>query len=113
MPQNATIYIVLIAAAAVVVALMVWKGRGGKVTWGNKTFEVKDGPTQPPEAVVARDLKVSHGEVGNITGVKQTSAQGGAAGKADVASGLVVNHGKVGDITGVEISGGDSPSKNK
>jgi hypothetical protein len=113
MPENATVYIVLIAAAAAVVALMVWKGTGGKFTWGNKTFEVKDGPRPPSEAVIAEEMKVSHGQVGNITGVRDKSARGGGTAKADVASRMVINHGKVGDITGIEISGGDSPSKNK
>ena len=113
MPDNPSVYIALIFAVAVVAALMVWKGTGGKVTWGKKTFQVNDGPKAPPEVVVARELKVTDGEVGKITGVKQTSSGAPGPVKVDVASGMSVSHGKTGDITGIEITRPDSTPKKK
>lgn len=111
MPTSPTVWIVLIIAAAIVVALMVWKGIGGTFAKGKWKFTLHDAPKPAPEVTVAQGLHAEGGKVGNITGVKSSaSADAPIASKVDVASDASFSHTDVGDITGIDASGG-SPRK--
>jgi hypothetical protein len=112
MPDNPTVWIVLIAVVAVVVALMVWKGRGGSYSDGKRTFTLQGKPQPGADVKVAENLKLEQAKVGNITGVKG-SPGATPPGRVDVANNASITGGSVEDITGVDLSGGGSSASKK
>jgi hypothetical protein len=115
MPWTSTALIVLIVAVAIVVLLLIWKGRGGRFARKNGTWEASIND-RPSDVSVASGIQIgAKGEAGNVTGVEGDANDPNLRfGNVDVASQAKVE-GKVGDITGVKLSGPEKgrPSKSK
>lgn len=106
MPKDPMIWVVLIVAIGIVVALALWKGSGVKFIAKGIGVDIKErqSPTEASTTVFKDGQVGKVGSVGNITGVKgQTGDSALHQGKVDVAGGAIVR-GSAGDITGVEIA---------
>lgn len=109
MPWTSTALIVLIIAVALVVALLVWKGRGGKFVRKNGTWEASVNEKAPDIKVAAGIHVGKEGQAGNITGAEGQNLR---VGDVDVANHAKIE-GKVGDITGVKTTGSDKKNADK
>lgn len=119
MPQDSLVWIVLIVAAALVIALAVWKGRGFRLSKGKEGFSVEversqgggDKPARSSRISVAKGAQIEAARVGDIAGVK-TAGRPPPTGRAiDVASGSRIKDAEVGDIVGVKQTERDPDDK--
>lgn len=113
MPDDASVWITWIIAAATVVGLAIWLGRGlvFRKSGDEVSLEIKAKPGPAESAASSRvsvgeGLEVENAEVGNVTGIE---------GEADDAPVEVLKGGKisggsvVGDITGKKaLTGNDA-----
>lgn len=113
MPQDPVVWIVLIAAVAVVFALAVWFGRGITVRKDDKGFELTVQESNPQSkqnssqqsnnqgVSVGEGLVIKGSKVGDIAGIKGAS-QSGENQPVTVAKNAQIEASEVGDIAGVK-----------
>ena len=111
MPNDPLIWIILILAVALIVALALWKGRGLRVSKDRDGFSVEverssEGNTGGESKGTTDGIRVAEGarikesRVGDIAGVKTLSAAPAVDKDIEVASGVRINKAEVGDIVG-------------
>ncbi len=112
MPANATVWIVLIVVAGLIVGLALWFGRRLRFTYsrekGEASFETDAGDTQQTDEVklnVAEGIEIEHATVGDISGIKTEDATSAIETKQniDVAKNAKIKKGsRTGDISGIK-----------
>lgn len=111
MPQDPTVWIVLIVVAAVVIALLgtlaIRSGRRLKITRSSLEIDKSSSDSREPEkdtVRVAEGAAVKHTRTGDIAGIK---GEGGnpAGTDIDVARGAQIEDSEIGDIVGIKQSG--------
>jgi hypothetical protein len=114
MPQDPTLYIVLIIAGAILMAFVVWRQGYFRVRKTSTGVELETGgPPQPPGNVtVLNNAEMRDAEFGDAVGVR--TGPGGSVPSGDVN---VANHGnfdriKAGDFIGVDARSRDPAPKN-
>lgn len=109
MPNDSTVWIVLLVIGGLVLILALWLGRGLKIRKENGGFSI-EAREKPPEQMpeqnisVARDLRIEDAGVGDIAGIKGADAQDVPHAKQDidVLSGGKIKNANVGDIAGIK-----------
>jgi hypothetical protein len=114
MPNSPAVWIVLIACVAVVVLLIVWKGRGATFTRGNLNVKVNGAPPPGEHVSVGKGLRAEDGQLGNITGVKLKGPRDATLPlDVEVGSDAHFVRTTVKDLTGIDMSATDEPEKLK
>ncbi|WP_429886358.1 hypothetical protein [Geoalkalibacter halelectricus] len=115
MPQEPLIWIILILAAALVIALALWKGRGLRVSKNREGFsieveqagdagEAENASGKDGKISVAREARIEESDAGDIAGVKTEDTLPLPTPPVEVGTGLRVKKARVGDIVGVKQS---------
>ena len=110
MPQDPTVWIVLIVAAALVLGLALWLGRGLRIRKDKRgfSFEAEKGQPEPAsdnDVVVGRGLRIDKAKVGDITGIKSDGFDAMPSAKQksiDVLSEGSISDTSTGDISGIK-----------
>ena len=109
------VLVVGLAVAAVIAALMIWRGLGGEITMGSKGLHIGIRPRRAAadEVNVASAADIA-GEVGTIIGDdrRELRSDGHRPRRTIVAKGMVVRRGgKVGSIVGRRSSKKDAAAE--
>jgi hypothetical protein len=115
MPQDSLVWIVLIVAAALVIGLTVWKGRGLRLKRGQDGFSVRveqsrdsipNGETtgEGGRISVAEGARIERARVGDLAGIKSAGRLKSTSQNIEVAAGARIKNAEVGDIVGVKQS---------
>lgn len=111
MPNDKTVWIILVVAVAAVTSLALWLGRHFEVSWSPFKVTVR-GAIEPKKLNinVAEGIEVERSRVGDIAGLK-TSSSGVTDLNADItaARNAKIRNASVGDIVGIKENKVKSP----
>lgn len=109
MPTDTIVWIILIAAAAVVIGLAVWIGRGIMIRKDDKGFTIKVKEKKQEGVSVAKETVIDKAKIGDIAGIKTTESNVG--GTINVAEKAKIKDSQIGDIVGIKQQGNTSGNK--
>lgn len=109
MPADSLVWIVAIAAAALVLSLAIWKGRGLRLRHRNTDLSLRPGESPPNPPTRQGKARISVGErivlddvrAGDIAGIKSQGPLISGPDEIDVARGARLHRADVGDIVGI------------
>ncbi|HVM83259.1 MAG TPA: hypothetical protein VMW18_05170 [Candidatus Binatia bacterium] len=112
LPNDPTVYIILIVVLALVVGFAVWRRYNVVLKRGDTELRLEQpsenagaGPGAATAGVsVGQGMTISNSKVGNITGVKAMGRVSPIP-SVDVLSGAKAENAEIGDITGVNQGG--------
>jgi len=116
LPNDPTVYIILIVVLALVVGFAVWRRYNVVLKRGDTELRLEqpsesagagtaaDRGAAPAGVSVGQGMSISNSKVGNITGVKAMGRVSPIP-SVDVLSGAKAENAEIGDITGVNQGG--------
>ena len=110
MPNDPTVWIVFFVAAALVIGLALWFGRGLKIRKDKEGFSFEAKEHQPDKMAnqnisVAKNMEIERASIGDIAGIKSTDIDNAipeSKQNIDVLSGGKIKDAQIGDITGIK-----------
>ncbi len=109
MPNDSTVWIVLIVAAFIVVFVALWKGRGLKIRKEKDGFSVETEAEKKQESSeqkisVAEGIEIENATAGDIAGIKSEDVDSASEAKTniEVAKKGKIKNSDVGDVVGIK-----------